>query len=156
MSAILKDQINLIFYTWSVFQYFGNQLDRTKLLWLVETITEHLQLYYNSNLEFIGEIESILIDILEAEFNIYLENGCPEIAQMLVMAKANKLNENLLKKQSEERPCKSLQYLIEDTIEECEVDSCHDCDSSFEHVDDQMNQLTIEDGWTIVKPKKSK
>ena len=158
----LRDQISLIFYNWSVMQYTSTQIDKTKLVWFVDTITEHLQTYYNSKKAFIDEVEDILMDVLEAEFHIYLEDGCPEIAQMMVMAKDNTLNGELLKKQSEEKPCKSLQYLLTDAClsemedDVCDVDSIHECDSSFEHVDQQFKQLEIDDdGWTtIVKRNK--
>eukprot|EP00835_Amoeboradix_gromovi_P005819 NODE_591_length_6340_cov_0.231533.p4 type:complete len:156 gc:universal NODE_591_length_6340_cov_0.231533:3892-3425(-) len=153
----LRENISLIFYNWSVLQYTSNQIDKTKLIWFVDTITEHLQTYYYAKKAFIDEVEDILMDVLEAEFHIYLEDGCPEIAHMMVMAKNKTLNQNLLKQQSESKPCHTLQYLLTNDVEHditCDVSSCNDCDSSFEHVEHQFKQLDIDDdGWTIVKHK---
>eukprot|EP00834_Sanchytrium_tribonematis_P003152 NODE_113_length_18482_cov_1.630746.p16 type:complete len:158 gc:universal NODE_113_length_18482_cov_1.630746:2161-2634(+) len=157
MSAnVLKEQISLIFYNWPVMQYMGSQLDRSKLMWFVETITNHLHTYYNSKKAFIDEIEDILMDVLEAEFQIYLEDGCMDIATLCVLAKSNKLDEQFLRKQVQDKPCQSLRYLLdEDCLEESEddSDSMNDCES-FEHIHQEFKQLDIdEDGWTLVKHK---
>ena len=142
----MREAIVWIMYNWNVMQYICDDVDRRKLDWFIDTLVLHLDTYYEPGTVFVEEMESIIVDIMDAEFNTTMDE-CIHMARLCVMAKEGTLDIERMRVQRHKAPCAALEYLMieiddaEKAVQECDI---------VMGMTKKMKHVALDDGWTLV------